>query len=161
MIGHDKWKVKNWNFIKNQKNKLKSNLSSQATKHHNNKGKTWTRELIKRKFLTKAGPSVRVLWAETRLTVYLSLLVKILPLAVGLSGRACMYKIEGFSEIWRSFTNECACESLIQCFYILRLRCEIVNALNDRTDKKLYPRQSVQKLNIWGVKYWIFWKIIK
>ena len=50
------------------------------------------RDFKTREFLTKAGPSVRVPRAETRLTVYRSPLVRMLPQLVGLFPveRACM-----------------------------------------------------------------------
>ena len=52
-------------------------------------------------FLTKAGPSVRVPRAETRLTVYRSPLVRMLPQLVGLFPveRACM-KLDVFFQFW-------------------------------------------------------------
>ena len=103
-------------------------------------------------FLTKADPSVRVPRAETRLTVYRSPLVRMLPQLVGLFlvERACVKLDVFFWDLVMFRIQMCLGVLKIQILIILRLRSELLNDWNDRAGKKLYPRQNFQKWTFVG-----------
>ena len=111
-----------------------------------------------REVLTKASPSVRVPRAETRLTVYRSPLVRMLPQLVGLFPveRACM-KLDVFFQVLVKFVKQmCLWICIFQILIILRLRPELVNDQNDRTETKFYPEEICQKVKKWRLNYWVF-----
>jgi hypothetical protein len=92
--------------------------------------------------LTKASSSVRVSGAKTRLTVYRSPLVRMLPQLVEFFRveRACV-KLDMLFQVLVKFLMEmCLGICTFQILSRLRPRPELVNARNDKVEQKFYSR---------------------
>ena len=125
-------------FHKQIENEFKLNLILQATKDHSKIAQRSTYSCGIREVVTKARLSVRVRRAETRLTVYRSPLVRMLPQLVGLFPveRACVKLDEFFCDLVIFRIQMCLEILKIQILMILRLRLQLVNDRNARTENK-------------------------
>ena len=121
--------------------------------------KTW-------EFLTKASPSVRVPRAETRLTVYRSPLVSMLPQLVVFFPveRACVKLDVCLQDLVMFRIQMCLWICIFQILIILRLRSELVNDRNDKTGFFSFPRTFSKsgKMTTQNLKFHTtVWKTVK